>query len=150
MRLFVHLSFLLPLGLSLFSVSASNAHQVRRHHAKRMDSDLAVRASGNLDMFKRDFSNSRFTYYADGLGACGGVNQPSDFIVALNSAQFNGGQYCNQMITITINGKTTQAEIVDECPGCPFGGLDFSEGLFEFFESLSGGVLYGDWSFGSA
>jgi hypothetical protein len=80
MRLFVQLSFLLPLALSWFSVSASNAHHVRKHHAKRVDSDIAARASENLDMDKRDFSNSRFTYYADGLGACGSTNQPGDFV----------------------------------------------------------------------
>jgi len=78
MRLFVQLSFLLPFALAWFSVSASNAHQVRRHHAKRMDSDLAVRAPGDLD--KRSFSNSRLTYYAVGLGACGSINQPGDYV----------------------------------------------------------------------
>jgi hypothetical protein len=82
MRLLVQLSFLLPFALSWFSVSASiNAHQGRRHHAKRIGSDdLAVRAPGDLDMYKRDFPNSRLTYYAVGLGACGAVNQPGDFV----------------------------------------------------------------------
>lgn len=77
MRLFVQLSCLMPLALSLFSVSASNAHHVRRHHAKRMDSDVVWEMD---TYYKRDFSNSRFTYYADGLGACGGTNSPSDFV----------------------------------------------------------------------
>ncbi|KAG2157421.1 RlpA-like double-psi beta-barrel-protein domain-containing protein-containing protein [Suillus clintonianus] len=150
MRLLAQLSVLLPLALSWCSVSASNAHQVHRRHVKRLDSDLTVRASGDVDMYKRDYPNSRFTYYADGLGACGSTNQPGDYIVALNSAQYQGGQNCYQTITITIGGLTTQAQIVDECPGCPFGGLDFSEGLFQFFAPLSSGVLYGTWSFGSA
>ncbi|KAG1756455.1 RlpA-like double-psi beta-barrel-protein domain-containing protein-containing protein [Suillus paluster] len=150
MRLLVQLSLLISLALSWCSVLASNAHQVRRHHAKRLNPDLAVRVSGDVDMYKRDFPNSRFTYYADGLGACGSTNQPGDFIVALNSAQYGGGQYCNQMITITVNGMTAQAQIVDECPGCPSTGLDFSQGLFQYFAPLSSGVLYGTWSFGSA
>jgi hypothetical protein len=31
--------------------------------------------------------------------------------------------------------------------GCPFGGLDFTEGLFKYFADESLGVIYGEWSF---
>ncbi|KAG6880134.1 hypothetical protein C0992_005218 [Termitomyces sp. T32_za158] len=48
---------------------------------------------------------------------------------------------------MTYNGKTTTATIVDECPGCPSGGLDLSVGLFEFFAPLSDGVIFGEWDF---
>ncbi|KAJ7582818.1 hypothetical protein C8J56DRAFT_894602 [Mycena floridula] len=44
-------------------------------------------------------------------------NSGSDFIVALNSAQFGGGYpgpNCFETITMTYNGKTTQAKIMDE------------------------------------
>lgn len=68
------------------------------------------------------------------------------------------------MITIDYKGKSTQAQIVDEvshvclrfpcwtyylqCPGCPYGGLDMSSGLFQFFEpDLGVGVLQVDWHF---
>ncbi|KAH7924558.1 hypothetical protein BV22DRAFT_1013080 [Leucogyrophana mollusca] len=147
MRIFSHLSFVLSLALSLSSASADpHAHQGRWHHAKRQTSDLSVRAPGDAHLYKR-FDGARFTYYADGLGACGKTNAPGDFIVALNSAQFGGGGDCFKSITITVNGKTTGAQIVDECPGCPFGGLDMSQGLFDFFASESVGVLYGSWWF---
>lgn len=82
--------------------------------------------------------------------------------------QYAGGSHCFEMITISYGGKTTQAQVVDEvsttsppscsrvkwsvclkCPGCPFGGLDFSRGLFSYFASLDAGVIYGDWDFGS-
>lgn len=33
-----------------------------------------------------------------------------------------------------------------QCPTCPYGGLDLSRGLFEFFAS-EGDVIYGSWSF---
>ena len=36
-----------------------------------------------------------------------------------------------------------------QCPGCPWSGLDFSRGLFDFFAPESVGVLYGTWSFNS-
>lgn len=39
---------------------------------------------------KRGFGG-RATYYATGLGACGEYNTDSDYIVALNSAQYGGG-----------------------------------------------------------
>lgn len=48
---------------------------------------------------------------------------------------------------MTYNGKSTSATIMDECPGCPYGGLDLSRGLFNFFASESEGVLYGTWNF---
>ncbi|KAF8559619.1 hypothetical protein OG21DRAFT_467050 [Imleria badia] len=118
-----------------------------RHHVHRQD-DLVRRDPGEINIYKR-FDGCRFTFFAVGLGSCGVVSQPSDFMVALNSAQYNGGSYCFQMITITVNGKTTQAQVLDECPGCPYGGLDFSQGLFEFFADISVGVLTGSWDFGS-
>ncbi|KAG1803564.1 uncharacterized protein HD556DRAFT_589532 [Suillus plorans] len=150
MRFFAHLSVLLSFVLSWCSVSASSAHQFqRRHHdGKRLNSALAVRDSGDVDMYKRDFPNSRFTFYAVGLGACGKVNQDSDMVVAMNTQQFSGS--CFQMITITCNGVSLQAQVVDECMGCPYGGLDFSEGLFQGFGPLGAGVLTGTWSFNSA
>ncbi|EIN05474.1 hypothetical protein PUNSTDRAFT_46839 [Punctularia strigosozonata HHB-11173 SS5] len=88
----------------------------------------------------QQFQNERFTWFEPGLGACGQNNGPNDF-------QYDGGAHCFQTITITALGKTTTAQIVDECPGCPFGGLDLSPGLFEFFAPLSEGVITGGWSF---
>ncbi|KAI6036545.1 RlpA-like double-psi beta-barrel-protein domain-containing protein-containing protein, partial [Pisolithus microcarpus] len=148
MQIFTRLSVLLSILFSICSVTLGHEHLGKRMHPRRHHDDLAVRAPGDLKVWKR-FDNARFTYYAVGLGACGQTNQPSDFIVALNSDQYGGGQYCFQMITITVNGKTAQAQIMDECPGCPNEGLDFSQGLFTYFSDLSAGVLYGTWNFGS-
>ncbi|KAK7015007.1 RlpA-like double-psi beta-barrel-protein domain-containing protein-containing protein [Favolaschia claudopus] len=96
---------------------------------------------------RKRFDDARFTFFDTGLGACGTTNQASDFIVALNAAQFGNGDKCYEMIEITYNGKTTQAQIVDECPGCPWGGLDFSRGLFDYFASEDLGVIHGSWVF---
>ncbi|KIM26360.1 hypothetical protein M408DRAFT_195993 [Serendipita vermifera MAFF 305830] len=114
--------------------------------------DLAKRAPGELS--KR--TPGRATYYAVGLGACGQYNVPGDFIVALNQAQFETGTYpstqCFRGITITYNGKTAHATVMDECPsgGCGYGDLDFSEGLFTYFEPTSTGVFYMSWEFDGA
>lgn len=35
-----------------------------------------------------------------------------------------------------------------QCPSCPYGGLDLTSGLFNFFGSESVGVLIGSWVFG--
>jgi hypothetical protein len=37
-----------------------------------------------------------------------------------------------------------------QCPGCPYGGLDLTEGLFKFFADESAGIIYGEWDFGGA
>ncbi|KAH9038556.1 RlpA-like double-psi beta-barrel-protein domain-containing protein-containing protein [Lactarius pseudohatsudake] len=104
------------------------------------------------------FDNARFTYYDVGLGTCGHYNKPSDFVVAINSAQYGNGDYCGATITITYGGKSTQAVIVDEatipssalgCSGCPYAGLALSEGLFSFFASTDVGAIYGEWVFAS-
>lgn len=34
-----------------------------------------------------------------------------------------------------------------KCPGCPYGGLDLSRGLFTKFASEDVGVIFGSWSF---
>jgi len=122
--------------------NAAPAH--RRHH------EVANRARG--DISKR-FSGARATFYDVGMGACGQYNQPGDFIVALNQDQFGSGYpgpHCFETITITYGGKTAHATIMDMCPGCPFGGLDFSMGLFTFFADPNLGVLSVDWNFGAS
>lgn len=35
-----------------------------------------------------------------------------------------------------------------KCPGCPYGGLDLSRGLFRQFAAEDVGVVYGEWYFG--
>ncbi|THH19978.1 hypothetical protein EUX98_g8672, partial [Antrodiella citrinella] len=137
------------LALPFFAVANPHGHHKGRHDA------IARRASGDVaHLNKRDqFNNVRFTFYDVGLGACGQTNQPGDFIVALTTLQFGGGYpgpNCFKSITINYNGKSAQATIMDECMGCPYGGLDFSRGLFDYFAPESEGVLTGSWSFNDA
>jgi len=37
-----------------------------------------------------------------------------------------------------------------QCPGCPYNGLDLTEGLFGFFTDMGSGIIYGDWEFADA
>lgn len=135
------LSFALPL-LALGASPHGSAHSSRHQQ-------IAKRQSGDVELHKR-FSSARWSFYDVGLGACGKYNVESDFIVALNTPQYGGGYpgpNCFKTITMTYNGKTTQATIMDQCPGCPYGGLDLSRGLFRFFAAESVGIIHGEWHF---
>ncbi|KAI0062617.1 hypothetical protein BV25DRAFT_1803652, partial [Artomyces pyxidatus] len=87
------------------------------------------------------------TFYDVGLGACGVVSEPSDFVTAISLPYYDGGINCFKTVTITANGKTTNATVVDECPECGTGSMDFSTGLFEFFAPLDAGVVDITWTF---
>ena len=51
-----------------------------------------------------------------GGGACFGKFYPdSKRVVALSTGWYNGGSRCGKMITISANGRSTQAMVVDEC-----------------------------------
>ncbi|KZT00351.1 uncharacterized protein LAESUDRAFT_764705 [Laetiporus sulphureus 93-53] len=114
----------------------------------------AVRGAPQPEDAKRDlearqsYSDVRMTYFYTGnpgTGACGGQEYDTQYIVALDSDLYDGGANCYKTITIEYNGQSTQASILDECPGCPYGGLDLTPSLFEYFAPLSQGVIYGDW-----
>ncbi|SNX81917.1 related to B2-aldehyde-forming enzyme [Melanopsichium pennsylvanicum] len=121
----------------------------RRGAAASHHGDLSEAGPSTLAKRGPTYSG-RATYYAAGLGACGNYNSGSDFIVALNAAQYgNMGQrssWCGKTIAITYNGNTQYATVQDACPSCPYGGLDMSEGLFKAFASTDLGVFYMSWT----
>lgn len=64
-----------------------------------------------------------------GYGACGTVLNDSDVFVALSKGVFGDSTYnaatgdatnpwCGATITVTANGKTVSAKVVDRCAGC--------------------------------
>ncbi|KAI0055494.1 hypothetical protein BV25DRAFT_1996125 [Artomyces pyxidatus] len=146
MRVFATFAFTLSFTL-LGVVSADSHDSVKRamHHKRNISTSLDVRDVGQLS---KRFENARFSNFPDGLGACGIVNGPDDFIVALNAPQYDGGSHCFEWVTISYGGKTARAQITDMCPGCPYAGLDMSDGLYEYF-SDNGGLIYGEWEFDS-
>jgi len=111
---------------------------------------LAAPARSNRDtsLTKRQSYSGRATFYDVGLGACGGYNVGTDYIVALNTAQYGGGYpgpNCGRSITISANGVTVQATIQDQCPSCDYGSLDLSRSLFQRFASEDKGVFQMSW-----
>ncbi|KAI9172644.1 Papain inhibitor [Paramyrothecium foliicola] len=97
--------------------------------------------------------NGRMTWYNPGLGACGWTHNDGSPVVALAPAQFgntpnpNQNPNCGRWITIKANGKTTAAQVVDLCPGCPSGAIDVSPAIFDDIAPLSQGVVQVNWEF---
>jgi len=118
----------------------------RRHLAISDALDISHRA---MRYPGRRAAGATFTHFDTGLGACGHVNVPSDFIVAISQLQWEGGKHCGEAITITANGKTAHATIMDECMGCEFNNIDLTNGLYGFFDPTFVGTFTGDWEFGS-
>ncbi|THV04920.1 hypothetical protein K435DRAFT_961640 [Dendrothele bispora CBS 962.96] len=142
----------LLVGLSTTSLlHAVNAHDLKAGHHRRGSNVVSPQPNHNSTAIERRGGDKRFSWYPTGLGACGGTNGPDDFIVALNTPQWDGGSHCYETITVTYQGKSAQAQIVDRCVECPFGALDFSHGLFAYLAGSPEqiGIVYGDWSYGA-
>ena len=79
-----------------------------RSHNKRMPADIDLNVETTLE--KRASYSGRATFYDVGLGACGGYNVASDYIVAQNSQQYGGG--CEfALYSITPPKSSKQLEI---------------------------------------
>lgn len=93
------------------------------------------------------------TYYAVGLGSCGGDDSGKDQtenIVALSSTLYAslGDGLCNKKISISANGKTITGTVRDKCPSCAKGSIDVSEKAFvELWGSTGVGRGKVSWSF---
>ncbi|WWC60448.1 uncharacterized protein I303_103020 [Kwoniella dejecticola CBS 10117] len=155
-------SLILPLTASIASAShLPPPHKRAGHHDKARknfehihssDNAPAVANTNNQTIVPRGTSyTGTGTFYYTGLGACGQYSKDSDFMVALNSAQYGGGYpgpQCFKGITIQANGKTVGGvTIMDECPTCGYGSLDLSPGLFTQFASEDAGVISITWWF---
>ncbi|CDO70727.1 Distantly related to plant expansins [Trametes cinnabarina] len=127
----------------------SNGHNVKRlQNGRRHASVNALEHNTTLRLQKR-FENTRFTFFPVGQNACGSFDHDSDFIVAINTHQWDGGSHCYEKITVDYQGKSTGAMITDECEECPFGAIDLSPSLFSYLAgSTNPGQIYGSWNFG--
>ncbi|KAI1432099.1 RlpA-like double-psi beta-barrel-protein domain-containing protein-containing protein [Xylaria sp. CBS 124048] len=85
------------------------------------------------------------TYYEPGLGACGQTNSASQNVVALSPAQYSGS--CGKTITITKNGRSAQAKVVDLCPSCASGSIDVSPAVFQSMADLTVGRMTVAWAY---
>ncbi|MEI9941426.1 MAG: expansin EXLX1 family cellulose-binding protein [Pseudomonadota bacterium] len=90
------------------------------------------------------------TYYtfADGTGACL-YDKTSDFhIAALNGFDWAGSAWCGACADVTgPNGNQVRVRIVDECPDCAQGQLDFHPDAFAVLAPKEQGRIAITWTF---
>ena len=66
----------------------------------------------------------------EAYGACGFEPKTvNNNFVAINGAQYSADE-CGHCIAVQYQEKCVEAVRVDLCPGCPFGGIDVSLGIF--------------------
>lgn len=68
-------------------------------------------------------------------GACGWVNDGAvEDVIALPHVmmgeQSNGNPFCGKTVTVSLDGKTATAKVVDKCMGCEGQSIDLSDHLF--------------------
>ncbi|KAI0831116.1 hypothetical protein BC628DRAFT_1336293 [Trametes gibbosa] len=143
------LTFFFVLLASSCALAHSGSHDLKRLENGRRHAAVNVLPRNDTYQLQKRFDGARFTFFAVGQNACGSFDQPSDFIVALNTHQWDGGSHCYEKITVEYQGKSTGAMITDECEECPFGAIDLSPSLFSYFAgSTDPGQIYGSWNFG--
>ncbi|POW05156.1 hypothetical protein PSTT_09903 [Puccinia striiformis] len=83
------------------------------------------------------------TWFRPNVGACGEKSSEADYMIAMNTPQYNSGGPCHQNVVIRNkkNGKRVVAKVLDECPSCRFGDLDLSPSAFKALGKLEDGVL---------
>jgi len=89
-----------------------------------------------------------FYTFADGTGACM-YDKTSDFhIAALNAADWEGSAWCGACVDVTgPTGSVVRVRIVDECPDCAKGQLDFHPDAFAVLAPKEQGRVAISWTF---
>ncbi|KAI9711096.1 MAG: hypothetical protein M1812_007290 [Candelaria pacifica] len=87
-------------------------------------------------------------------GACGFVNDgATEDVVALPygmmGTQSNGNPFCSRTVTVSLNGKTANATVVDKCMGCEGQSIDLSDHLFGQLGNPAIGRTQAQWWFTS-
>jgi expansin (peptidoglycan-binding protein) len=104
----------------------------------------------DLDIFLSESFSGEGTYYdfADGSGACSFDPSPEDMnIAALNQPQWDGSGWCGACAEVTGPSGSVRIRIVDLCPECPHGNLDFSPQAFDQVAERELGRVPIEWHF---
>jgi len=96
-------------------------------------------------------TNGTLFWFTPGLGACGFTNTSDQFVASVAVSVFNGypgatsnpndNPICDQNLTVTYNGTSVTAPIVDYCPGCSDSYVGFSSAAFQEFASTDVGIV---------
>ncbi|EIM88869.1 uncharacterized protein STEHIDRAFT_145693 [Stereum hirsutum FP-91666 SS1] len=89
--------------------------------------------------------------FIPGLGACGLTNTSDQSVASVSQTIFstfpgatanpNDNPICTHNVTITSNGTTVTAQIVDFCPTCDEFRIGLSPGAFAAFAPPSDGIV---------
>ncbi|KAF8310669.1 hypothetical protein DL93DRAFT_2061853 [Clavulina sp. PMI_390] len=90
------------------------------------------------------FTGGQGTSFYPSFGTCGWTNSSSDYVVAMSASRYTSSA-CGQIVSITANGKTHTAEVVDECPCCSTNSFEMSPALFRYFTNKSVGTISIQW-----
>jgi len=91
-------------------------------------------------------------FYQDGNpGNCGQYSQDTDYLIALPTSMYGGGEDCGRTVSITNtnNGKQVSAVVKDSCPTCPGNSIDLSVATFNAIATPEEGEVPITWSFTS-
>jgi expansin len=87
-----------------------------------------------------------FYDFADGSGNCGFPATPDDLLVAaMNHGDYADSAACGGCIRATGPEGEVTVRVVDRCPECPEGDVDFSPEAFERIAQLSAGRVPITW-----
>ena len=86
--------------------------------------------------------------FADGSGACSFDPSPDAMdIAALNAVQWDGSAWCGACADVDGPNGSVRVRIVDLCPECGHGHLDFSPQAFDKIAERAAGRVPISWQF---
>jgi len=108
----------------------------------------ATNVSTQVTFGEMHTGDGTFYTFADGTGACM-YDKTSDFhIAALNIADWAGSAWCGACADVTgPSGDVVRVRIVDECPDCAKGQLDFHPDAFAVLAPKESGRIAIAWTF---
>lgn len=145
------------LVVSSSSSSSSAAAAASTSASSGSGSNLAANNNGGSGSSSSGSKSGDGTYYDTGLGACGITSTDSDYIVAISHVLFdaqgvanpNNNPLCGKKINAHYGGKSVTVTVVDRCPGCEEGSLDFSPSAFNQLADFDLGRIPITWDFAS-
>lgn len=88
------------------------------------------------------------TYYAaDGTGNCSFDKTTDIHVAAMNQIDYAGAAVCGACIHATGPSGSVTVRIVDRCPECKVGDVDFSKGAFSKIAAVSAGRVKISWRY---
>jgi expansin (peptidoglycan-binding protein) len=112
------------------------------------DSDGTPEGGSNTTIGEMYDGEGTYYDFADGSGACMFDPSPDDMdIAALNSEQWEGSAWCGACADVAGPNGNVRVRIVDLCPECSHGHLDFSPQAFDKIAERAAGRVPISWQF---